>query len=73
MTIFFSRLHRLVHEVCSCLLFLKDVYDLISIKQGRYALLGGKNMQKQYGRGCLFWWDKKEACGIGEEKEVPGR
>jgi hypothetical protein len=21
----------------------------------------------------LFCWDKKEACGIGEEKEVPGR
>jgi len=53
--------------------FLKDVYNLISIKQGRHALLGGTNMQKQYGRGCLFWWDKKEACGIGEEKEVPGR
>jgi hypothetical protein len=49
--------------------FLKDVYNLISIKQGRHALLGGKNLQKQYGRGCLFWWDKKEACGFGEERK----
>jgi hypothetical protein len=53
--------------------FLKDVYNLISIKQGRQCFARWKNMQKQYGRGCLFCWDKKEACGIGEEKEVPGR
>jgi hypothetical protein len=32
-------------------------------------LLGGKNLQKQYGTGGLFWWDKKEACGIGEERK----
>jgi hypothetical protein len=32
-------------------------------------LLGGKNLQKQYGTGSLFWWDKKEACGFGEERK----
>nr|TKR74768.1 hypothetical protein D5086_0000292350 [Populus alba] len=35
-------------------------------KRGRGSLLGGKNLQKQYGRG------KKEASRIGVEKDAMG-
>jgi hypothetical protein len=44
--------------------FFKDVYNLLPLKKGRGSLLGGKNLQKQYGRG------KKEACRIGVEKDA---
>jgi len=46
--------------------FFKDVYNFLPLKKGRGSLLGGKNLQKQYGRG------KKEACRIGVEKDAMG-
>lgn len=49
--------------------FLKDVYDLISIKQGRYALLGGKNMQKQYGRGVCSGGTRSKPVGLERKRK----
>ncbi|KAJ6931546.1 hypothetical protein NC652_014904 [Populus alba x Populus x berolinensis] len=49
--------------------FLKDVYDLISIKQGRYALLGGKNMQKQYGRGVCSGGTRRKPVGLERKRK----
>ncbi|KAB5557687.1 hypothetical protein DKX38_008596 [Salix brachista] len=49
-TIFFSGLASSWVIRFVLVFILKDIYNLISIKQCRYASLGLKNLQKQYGR-----------------------